>query len=270
MASIEKQHKDILSLVLRYGLGSLTIFFLVKMSRCKRLQRRFFSYFSTRFTVPKITAALHPVKEELFSSLKEMKSSDPSLSNQGPGVIRILEIGIGSGVNLQYYPKGCHLISVEPNPYFEEYFRKNSSLFPHITVESFIQGTAEDMSSVPSSSVDVVVSTHVLCSVSSIPSCLSEVSRVLSPGGRFLFLEHVSFPPDTYPFWARVQRLLQPFWSIASDGCRLTTDTREDIIHHHPPSLRSEKADVTLLLREKGMLFLRVMSPHVVGVSVKI
>ena len=69
----------------------------------------------------------------------------------------------------------------------------------------------------PARSVDAVVSTIALCSVTDQDRCLAEVARVLRPGGRFVFAEHVAAPAGTWLF--RGQRLIAPFSRTFDRGC---------------------------------------------------
>lgn len=67
------------------------------------------------------------------------------------------------------------------NKFFFEAFKKNQVKYPMIKIERFVVGMAEDMKEIESNSIDVVVSTLVLCSVTSIEQTLKEVQRVLAP-----------------------------------------------------------------------------------------
>jgi len=75
----------------------------------------------------------------------------------------------------------------------------------------------------PDESFDAVVSTLVLCSVRDVHGALREIFRVLRPGGRLLFVEHVAAHPDSRRFaW---QRRLEPLWKRVAGNCHLTRDT---------------------------------------------
>lgn len=262
--SVTVTSPTISSLVLRYGVSAAAVALIVygvKHGHLKNLQRRLFALIATRFTSDHIRAAVDGYKEPLFACLRSLESAEPLLRYCGPGVLRILEIGVGDGANLKYYPPGCHLTSVEPNPFFESYFAKNSYKFPHITIKKFIRGSAEDMSDVQSESVDVVVSTHVLCSVTDVDACLKEIRRVLTPGGQFLFLEHVAYTWKDNWVAALAQVVSEPIWSLLSDGCRLRRDPRPLIL-----------ANEFRLLKEKVVMIDAVyglMKPHVIGIAQK-
>ena len=84
------------------------------------------------------------------------------------------------------------------------------------------EGRAEALP-LPDASADAVLSTLVLCSVDDVAQTLAEVHRVLRPGGRFYFLEHVAARAGSTR--RRAQRLLKPAWCRLADGCRPDQDT---------------------------------------------
>ncbi|XP_043191105.1 methyltransferase-like protein 7A isoform X2 [Amphibalanus amphitrite] len=175
----------------------------------------------------RLKGALNSTKADLFSSMASLKSFDNELSKKNALVI--LEIGVGTGTNLGYYPAGSRLHCVDPNQAFEVYFRreclqKAAHLDPDIR---FVAERGESMPSVADSSVDVVVTTKVLCSVTHLDQMFREIRRVLVPGGKFYFLEHVAHPSGT---WRRcVQNALSNsgIWPAVFDGCMINLEFRE-------------------------------------------
>ena len=129
---------------------------------------------------------------------------------------RVLEIGIGSGLNLPFY--GSHVqevLGLEPAPKLLAMCRRASvQLPPPVTL---IQGSAEDIP-LDSDSVDTVVTTWTLCSIPSVTRALSEARRVLKPSGRILFVEHGMSPDTAVRRW---QDRLTPLWKRISGGCHL-------------------------------------------------
>ncbi len=83
-------------------------------------------------------------------------------------------------------------------------------------------GVAEHLP-VEDASVDAVISTLVLCSVSDQAQALSEILRVLRPGGRYVFIEHVAADQDSGLY--RTQNLIKPIWTFVGDGCQPNRDT---------------------------------------------
>lgn len=136
----------------------------------------------------------------------------------------VVEIGAGTGSNLEFYPAGVGLRLVEPNGHMHDYLREAAEE-RGVRVE-IRGGTAEHMD-VESASVDFVVCTLVLCSVDSLEATLSEVVRTLKPGGKFIFLEHVAAPTGTAR--RRWQRRLRRFWRTIGDGCTLDRETLTSI-----------------------------------------
>lgn len=159
------------------------------------MKDRFFANFWSKAN-PAYHSALKDIKKEHFSSMNYHKSHDDELKNRG--LVRVLEIGAGTGANFEFFPPNCHLSVVEPNPYFEPIFYKTQEKFPGIKIEKFVLGFAEDMKGVEDNSIDVVVSTLVLCSVRSLETTLKEIQRVLAPGGKFYYWEHIHDVPGTW------------------------------------------------------------------------
>ena len=119
------------------------------------------------------------VKRKHLISMENDKSADPELRKKGG--LRILELGPGPGYNFEFYPPNSELTVVEVNPFFEDQFYKKQADYPHIKMKRFVVGFAENMKDVPDNSVDIVVSTMVLCSVRSIEGALKEIHRILVP-----------------------------------------------------------------------------------------
>lgn len=86
-----------------------------------------------------------------------------------------------TGANFEFYPPNSKLSVVEPNAFFQTTFYENQKKYPDVKMHRFIQAMAEDMKGIEDESVDVVVSTLVLCSVESMEKTLEEVGRVLTP-----------------------------------------------------------------------------------------
>ena len=102
---------------------------------------------------------------------------------------RVLEIGPGTGINLQYYPKNIEWIGIEPNPEMNKHIKTKLKKLDFKA--RLIKGNAEKIP-VKNNSIDYVISTLVLCSVKNPPKTVKEIKRVLKPEGKFLFMEHVA------------------------------------------------------------------------------
>lgn len=129
----------------------------------------------------------------------------------------VLEIGMGSGLNLPFYPAAVqHLYGVEPSVELQQMARERV-LKTHIQVD-FLTQSAEVSLPLSDASVDTVVSTWTLCSIPRAADALHEMRRVLKPGGSFIFLEHGSAPDLKVAAW---QNRLTPFWKRFTGGCHL-------------------------------------------------
>ncbi|EFJ21508.1 hypothetical protein SELMODRAFT_57160, partial [Selaginella moellendorffii] len=137
----------------------------------------------------------------------------------------VLEVGIGTGVNFKYLSgrNDLKITGVDPNKSMEKY-AVNSLVAAGFRGDQFefIHGVGEKIP-LESSSIDVVISTLVLCSVTDVSSTMQEVIRVLKPGGQFLFVEHVGAQDGS---WLDLfQNLLNPIQVFFADGCHLNRDT---------------------------------------------
>jgi ubiquinone/menaquinone biosynthesis C-methylase UbiE len=166
----------------------------------------------------------------------------------------VVEIGPGAGVNLHSFAPDVEWIGIEPNPWLHPYLRQEAArLGRSIELHS---GTAEAID-LPDASADAVVSTLVLCSVSDPARVLEEVLRVLKPGGRFVFLEHVAAPCGSG--LRRLQRLLRPGWRVIADGCRPDRETWRAI----------EQAGFRRVEIEHFRGPIPVIRPHIAGTAEK-
>ncbi len=132
---------------------------------------------------------------------------------------RVLELGIGTGANLPYYPAETELTGIDPNEGFLERARQRAhALGRPVTL---LAAHAEALP-FADRSFDTVVATLVFCTVTDPLQALSEVHRVLKPHGQFKLIEHVRMPN---PLGARVQDLVTPLWKHIASGCHLNRDT---------------------------------------------
>lgn len=131
---------------------------------------------------------------------------------------KVLELGIGMGLNLAFYDpaKVSAVVGVDPSP--ELRALAQAAPRPEGLKVEVDKGTAEALP-FESGSFDTVVCTFTLCSVHNPAAALAEARRVLKPGGRFLFCEH-GLAPD--PDVAKWQRFWDPLWSRMAGGCHLT------------------------------------------------
>ena len=100
----------------------------------------------------------------------------------------VLEIGAGTGLNLEHYPAGVRLVLLEPDPHMR---RRLAARLAGLPFSAEVVPASAEALPFPDSSFDAVVSTLVLCSVADLGRALAEVRRVLRPGGRLALIEHV-------------------------------------------------------------------------------
>ena len=137
---------------------------------------------------------------------------------------RVVELGVGPGLMFRHYPATVRqVIAVEPEPLLRvEARREARRVKARVRVEA---GVAERLP-VADASADAVVAALVLCSVSDLDLALSEIRRVLRPGGQLRFYEHVV---ARTPALARRQRAFDRFWPHVAGGCHHARDTVEAI-----------------------------------------
>lgn len=129
---------------------------------------------------------------------------------------RVLEIGVGSGLNLPFYPPWVReILGLDPAPRLLAMARHlaNQSLRP----VKFIKGSAETIP-LDDCSIDTVVSTWTLCTIPAVKQAVCEMRRVLRPAGQLLFVEHGLAPENTIRKW---QDWLTPAWKRIGGGCHL-------------------------------------------------
>jgi len=130
---------------------------------------------------------------------------------------RVLEIGIGSGLNLPYYDstKVSKVWGLDPSPEMTQMARRAAASLP-FEVE-FI-GLPSDEIPLEDRSIDTVVVTYTLCTIPDTAAALRQISRVLRPGGELIFCEHGAAPDANVRRW---QDRLNPVWKRLGGGCNL-------------------------------------------------
>ena len=138
---------------------------------------------------------------------------------------RVLDIGIGSGLNLPFYgPHADEILGLEPSRPLLARAAKNAELAQHPV--QLIEGSAEAIP-LDDHSVDTVVMTWTGCSIPDIRSALGEMRRVLRPGGRLLFVEHGRSPDPGVQVW---QDRLTPLWRRVAGGCHLNRKVNDLVL----------------------------------------
>jgi ubiquinone/menaquinone biosynthesis C-methylase UbiE len=150
----------------------------------------------------------------------------------------ILEIGAGTGANLHHLPAHTHLYALEPSLRMHDRLAHRCAA---AGVEVTVLATGAETIPLPDASVDEVICSLVLCTTPDPGRVLTEVRRVLKPGGRFRFVEHVAAPRPGIR--ALVQRAIRRPWGWLFEGC--------DPHRHTPQTIQqSGFADVQLERRK--------------------
>ncbi len=206
---------------------------LVDARWCKRLHAGFLARGMGRYE-----RVVEPIKRELFADL----AGD------------VLEIGPGVGSNLRFMNGRVRWIGIEPNAYCHDDLRASAER--HGVHAQIRKGVAEALP-LPDASVDAVVSSLVLCSVRDLGRAVVEIGRVLKPGGRFVFVEHVAAPPGT---WTRfMQRAARPVWRVCGDGCEPDRETWSSI----------RDGNFSRVLIKNFRVPYPIVGPHIAGRAVK-
>ena len=137
---------------------------------------------------------------------------------------QVLEIGIGSGLNLPFYSQSVkQIFGIDPSPKLLE-MAHEATRQSSLPVE-LMEGSAEAIP-IGNANIDTVVTTWTMCSIPNLDQALEEIRRVLRPGGKLLFVEHGLSPEPRVRWW---QDCLTPLWTHLSGGCHLNRPIEEAI-----------------------------------------
>ena len=161
---------------------------------------------------------------------------------------RVLEIGIGSGLNLPFYGnKVSELIGLDPSAKLLDMIRRAGGW--RSAPLALIEGTAEAIP-LEGRSVDTVVTTWTMCTIPEVRRALQEMCRVLRPGGCLIFVEHGRAPEPRVRWW---QDRLDPAWTRLAGGCHLNRAIAELI---ESAGFRIERLETGYLRGPRPMTFM--------------
>ncbi len=169
-------------------------------------------------TISRLTAALY---DRLMVEPQQAGLAEKRRRLLARATGRTLEVGAGTGLNLEHYTGAVtELALVEPGPHMAARLRERLATAPGPAPE-VLRAPAERLP-FADATFDTVVVTLVLCTVDDPTAALAELARVLTPGGRLLFLEHVRADDADA---ARRQDRFAPVWTFCADGCHPNRDT---------------------------------------------
>jgi ubiquinone/menaquinone biosynthesis C-methylase UbiE len=162
----------------------------------------------------------------------------------------VLEIGFGTGLNLPHYPAQVRKITtVDPNVGMhrlaQQRIRRSKIEVDHRVLSGERLPFVDDR-------FDCAVSTFTLCSIENVNQAMSEVYRVLRPGGRFLFLEHGLCPKPNVQKW---QHRLNWLEMRLADGCHLDRNMKELVAAQPFSSVEVEEFYLERTPRTHGYLY---------------
>ena len=162
----------------------------------------------------------------------------------------VLEIGFGTGLNLPCYPAGVQkLTTIDPNIGMNRLARKRIKQTGIAVVQRIAVGEQLPFAD---NAFDCVVSTFTLCSIEHVNQALSEVVRVLKPGGRLLFLEHGLSPEPRVQKWQRRLNWLQ---MRLAGGCRLDRNIKELIAAQPFSSIETDERYLEQMPKTHGYIY---------------
>ena len=160
----------------------------------------------------------------------------------------VLEIGAGTGANFAHYPATARVVALEPDPFMLKRAEKKLADLGRTNI-TLQRGPAESLPSADAT-FDTIISTLVLCTVADPGRALDEMRRVLRPGGRVLFIEHVRADG----LGGRVQDAIRPLWGWFGAGCYPNRRTDE--------TLRNAGWDVVIDQRRRIFRFVPLLRGH--------
>lgn len=172
---------------------------------------------------------------------------------------RVLEIGAGTGANLAFYPETVDtLVMVEPDPAMRNQLQKVRHISRLKNIE-IAAGTAENLP-VADGSFDFVVTSLVCCSFRNLEAGLLEIYRILKPGGKLVFLEHVAADEGCHKrAW---QEFFNPLWRRVMGNCNLNRDIESAIV--------STGFRIAQIKRESMCTSVTIVQPTIRGIAEKL
>lgn len=168
----------------------------------------------------------------------------------------VIELGAGAGSNFRYLPKDIQWVGIEPNAPVNKELKAEAEKYGISNLELH-NAYAESMP-VESNRFDTALATFVLCSVKNQGEVLEEIFRVLKPGGKFIFIEHVAAEQGTLLRF--YQNLTSPLHQLWAKNCHINRETLKSIENAGFKKIEMEKENIKMW----GIPF-----PHIRGLFFK-
>lgn len=170
----------------------------------------------------------------------------------------VMDIGMGTGPNLKYMPIGVEMIGLEPNVYMWPYAEQKAKQYG-VSLQ-MIEGTVEQIP-MKNESCDIVITTLTLCSVPDFDKAMKEIIRILKPGGKHIFIEHV-IAGKNRPILRAVQNVLNPLQVLLAEGCHLNRNTGLKLENAGFDEIEYEEFDAKFNVIEN---LISPVRPHIAG-----
>ncbi|MBJ9901192.1 class I SAM-dependent methyltransferase [Acinetobacter bereziniae] len=170
-------------------------------------------------------------QQRIFPHLLNQVMQTPSMMEGRAELIKkirgeVLEIGFGTGLNLPFYQAVDQLYALEPNP--DVYRLAQKRIFDTPFHIQHIQASAEKLP-FADHSVENIVSTWTMCSITDLTQALQEIHRVLKPEGNLHLIEHVQYHDNST--LKKLQDLLTPIQKVLADGCHLNRNIELELLN---------------------------------------
>ncbi|WP_207214180.1 class I SAM-dependent methyltransferase [Brumimicrobium glaciale] len=157
-----------------------------------------------------IEKTLQPIRKELIGNLEG----------------NILEVGSGTGTNFEHYNAKAKVIAIEPSSFMLD--KSKAKLPKHTQITTYNLGVVDQRldSIIKNNSLDYIICTLVLCTISDQNLAFNNFKKWLKPTGKLIVLEHIHAQKKPTRL---LYNLVNPFWKIVGDGCNLNRDTNLSI-----------------------------------------
>jgi len=153
-----------------------------------------------------IEKQFHPIRQKLISELEG----------------QILDVGSGTGANFEHFNKNATVIAIEPSQFMLEKATKKLPQSANISTYNLGVNDLELENILSQNSLDYVVCTLVLCTITDQNLALKKIKKWLKPNGKLIILEHIHAKQKSRRI---IQNIINPAWKIVGDGCNLNRDT---------------------------------------------